>query len=327
MDFQLSEDQRALQDGVRAFCDGRVTIDHLRELEMTGFDAELWRELADLGVFSLRVPEAAGGVGLGSADAVLVFEELGRCLAPGPVVWSHLAADRIDGAPSGEAVVTGLDLIGAPEGPFLIEHLKCADVLLVLRPEGIERLDPTALDATPVAVPLDPLTPLHHAPALPRGESIGSPTEAAALRLQGAALAAGALLGISEATLALALEYAQKREQFGRAIGSFQVIKHMFADMFVRQEAARAAVWAAGATLDDPGVGDVLRAVSAAKLLAGDAAMKNARKCIQIHGGMGYTWEVPAHYYLKRTWVLENVFGTVDDQADRVGLLLDADAA
>ncbi len=327
MDFQLSEDQSALQEGVRAFCAGRLTTDQLRALETTGFDAELWRELAELGVFSLRVPEEAGGVGLGSVEAVLVFEELGRCLAPGPLLWSHLAAGRIDGAQSGGTVVTGLDLIGAPEGPYLIEHLANADVVLVLRPEGVERLDPAALDATPVGVPLDPFTPLHHAPALPRGETIGSPSEAAALRLEGAALAAAALLGISQATLTLALDYAKKREQFGRAIGSFQAIKHMFADMFVRQEAARAAVWAAAATLDDPMVGDVLRAVCAAKLLAGDAAMKNARKCIQIHGGMGYTWEVPAHYYLKRTWVLENVFGTVDDQADRVGLLLDADAA
>ncbi len=327
MDFQLSEDQSALQEGVRAFCAGRLTTDQLRALETTGFDAELWRELAELGVFSLRVPEEAGGVGLGSVEAVLVFEELGRCLAPGPLLWSHLAAGRIDGAQSGGTVVTGLDLIGAPEGPYLIEHLANADVVLVLRPEGVERLDPAALDATPVGVPLDPFTPLHHAPALPRGETIGSPSEAAALRLEGAALAAAALLGISQATLTLALDYAKKREQFGRAIGSFQAIKHMFADMFVRQEAARAAVWAAAATLDDPAVGDVLRAVCAAKLLAGDAAMKNARKCIQIHGGMGYTWEVPAHYYLKRTWVLENVFGTVDDQADRVGLLLDADAA
>jgi len=81
---------------------------------------------------------------------------------------------------------------------------------------------------------------------------------------------------------------------------------------------ARAAVYAAGATIDDPVVGDVARAVSAAKLVCGDAAMKNSRACIQVHGGMGYTWEVPAHYFLKRTWVLESVFGTGEEHEMRM---------
>ena len=88
--------------------------------------------------------------------------------------------------------------------------------------------------------------------------------------------------------------------------------------MFVRQEVARAGAYAAAATFDDPGVGDLVRAISAGKLNAGESAMKNSRACIQIHGGMGYTWEVPAHYYLKRSWVLENVFGTIDEQAERM---------
>ena len=138
------------------------------------------------------------------------------------------------------------------------------------------------------------------------------------IQLEGAALVAAQMLGIAESTLELATEYAKRREQFGRPIGSFQAIKHMLADMFVRQEAARAAVYAAGATLDDPVVGDVARAVASAKIVAGEAAMKNARACIQVHGGMGYTWEIPAHYYLKRAWVGENAFGDADEHADRV---------
>ena len=97
MDFQLSEDQSALRAGIRSFCDGRVPIDALRELEK-GFDRALWGELAEMGVFSLRLSESAGGVGLGSADAVIVFAELGRRLVPGPIVWTHLAADLVEGA-------------------------------------------------------------------------------------------------------------------------------------------------------------------------------------------------------------------------------------
>lgn len=318
MDFRLSEDQLALREGIRSFCDGRVPVEALRDLEGAGFDAGLWAELAEMGVFSLCLAESEGGVGLGRADAVLVFSELGRRLVPGPVVWSHLAAGLVEGAAAGDVVVGGLDLVGAAGGPILLEHLESLGALLVLRPEGVFRVDPSGLVGKPVAVPLDPLTPLHHVDALPEGERIGDADAAQQLRRVGAALAAGMQLGICESTLELAVAYSKQREQFGRPIGSFQALKHIMADMFVRQEAARAIAYAAGATLDHPQVGDVDRAVAAAKLCAGEYAIKNARACIQVHGGMGYTWEVPAHYYLKRAYVLENVFGTADEHAESV---------
>jgi alkylation response protein AidB-like acyl-CoA dehydrogenase len=300
VDFRLSEDQEALRAGIRSFCEGRVTSDHLRTLEKErAFDPALWRELAELGVFQIRRPEAAGGLGLGNADAVLAFAELGRRLVPGPLAWSHLAAGLVDGAATGDVVVGGLDLAGAPAGPHLVEHCESLDVLLLLRDDGVLRIDARGLAAEPVAVPLDPLTPLHLLAALPT-------------------LVAGQLLGIAEATQELAVDYAKRREQFGRTIGSFQAIKHLLADMLVRQELARAAVYAAGATLDDPAVGDPARAVAGAKLLATEAAIKNARTCIQVHGGMGYTWELPAHYYLKRAYVLGSVFGTPEEHAESV---------
>jgi len=318
VDFQLTDDQEALKDGVRSFCEGRVPADQLPELEKSaGFDRELWRDLAEMGVFSLRVPEADGGVGLGCADGVIVFAELGRRLVPGPLVWTHLAAGSIEGAATGERVVGGLDL-GTPTNALLVEHLEALDELLVLRDTGVFRVDPKALDARPVGVPLDPLTPVHSVAGLPDGERLAGPDEAAALRLAGATLVSGQLLGIAESTLELAVEYAKGRHQFDRPIGSFQAVKHILADMFVAQEVARAAAYAAGATLDDPQVGDVLRAVSTAKSIAGESALKNCRACIQVHGGMGYTWEVPAHYYLKRTWVLESVFGTCAEHNERM---------
>jgi alkylation response protein AidB-like acyl-CoA dehydrogenase len=98
----------------------------------------------------------------------------------------------------------------------------------------------------------------------------------------------------------------------------------MLAEMFVKQEAARAGAYNAGATLDTPEVADVERAVSAAKLTAGEAAIRNSRSCIQVHGGMGFTWEVMAHFYFKRAWVLENSFGTRDEHAERIAAILDA---
>jgi len=317
MDFRVTEDQQALQEGIRSFCAGRVSHEQLRALEpVGGFERGLWTALAELGVFSLRQPEQEGGVGLGNAEAVLVFEELGRAVVPGPLLWSHLAAGRVEGAAQGACVVGGLDLFDAAAGPTLVEHLESLDVLLLLRPDGVARIDPAALEAHRVETPLDPLTPVWEVAALPAGVRIGDAEDARGIRLEGAALAAAMLLGMAEECVTLATAYARQREQFNRPIGSFQSIKHILADTFVRQEAARAAVYAAGATLDDPLVGDPGRAVSVAKAIAGDAAWRNARACIQVHGGMGYTWEVPVHYYLKRAWVLEQVFGTTEEHAD-----------
>jgi alkylation response protein AidB-like acyl-CoA dehydrogenase len=323
MDFQLSEDQEGLQQATRAFCDGRVPSTRLAELEQAGgFDRALWGELAEMGVFGLRLPADAGGIGLGCADAVLVFAELGRRLVPGPILFSHLAAGLVDGAAAGDTVVGALD--GRGGEPFLVEHLDPLDVLLVVGEDGIERLDPKSLTALAVATPLDPLTPVHHIAALPTGERIAGPEAAERFRLDGGALAAATLLGIAESTLELAVDYAKEREQFGRPIGSFQAVKHILADMFVRLEVARAAVYAAGATIDQPEVGDPARAVAAAKLVASEAARKNSRACIQVFGGMGYTWEIPAHYYLKRTWVLDSAFGTETEHADTFARHLEA---
>jgi alkylation response protein AidB-like acyl-CoA dehydrogenase len=328
MDFRLTEDQVALRRGVRDFCEGRLPVEKLREAaEASAPDAGLWRDVAELGVFSLRLPEAEGGVGLGHADAVLVFAELGRRLLPGPLVWTHLAAGIVEGAAEGACRVGGVDLLGPDAGGLLlIEHLASLDALLALRGDGVYRVDPRGLEARPVAVPLDPLTPVHWAERLPAGERVGGADDARRLRLVGALLCAAQQLGIAESTLELAVAYAKQRQQFGRMIGSFQALKHMLADMFVRQEVARAAVYAAGATLDHPEVGDPARAVAAAKLIAGESAAKNARACIQVHGGMGYTWEVPVHYFMKRAVVLEQSFGTGEEQADRVAAHLAAEA-
>jgi alkylation response protein AidB-like acyl-CoA dehydrogenase len=329
VDFRLSEEQEALRRSMRSFLDARVSIERLRKLESErAFDGKLWMELAEMGVFNLRLPESAGGLGLGMQDAVLVFEELGRRLVPGPLAMSHLASGLVEGAGLGQKVVGGLDLFPAGSGrpseprggaPILIEHLEHLDALLVLRTDGVYRLRPEDVSARTAGAPLDPLTPVHHVESLPAGERIEGGERARALRLEAALLASAMLLGISEVAEELAVEYAKTRVQFGRPIGAFQAIKHIAADMFVRQELARAAVYAAGATFDDPSVGDVERAIRTAKLIAGEAAIKNAKACIQIHGGMGYTWEVPAHYYLKRTIVLESAFGTIDEHARVLG--------
>jgi alkylation response protein AidB-like acyl-CoA dehydrogenase len=157
---------------------------------------------------------------------------------------------------------------------------------------------------------------------LPAGVQVAGPDTAAAWRLEGATLAAALLLGLAEAVTDLAVAYAKDRRQFDRPIGSFQAVKHILADMLVRAEVARAAVYAAGVHLDDPDVGDVQRAVATAKLMAGDAALANGKACIQVHGGMGFTWDVDAHLYLKRARVLDTVFGSTQSQAEVMASLI-----
>jgi alkylation response protein AidB-like acyl-CoA dehydrogenase len=323
MDFQLTEDQHALQSGIHSFCDDRYAFENIVALEKAPLDRERHRELAEMGVFSLRLPEAQGGVGLGMAEAVLVFAELGRRVVPGPLLSCHLFAGLVPGAASGETIVSGLDRTHASNAPLLVEYAEGIDALVVLAKDGVHRIDARQLRGEPIPTPLDPLTPLSHVRELPKGERIAGPEQAAQLRLEGTLLASALCLGIAEMTTELAVDYAKKREQFDRPIASFQAIKHFAADMHVRQEMARAVVYAAGASFDDPSVGDVARAVASARVVAFEAAMKNARMCIQIYGGMGYTWEMPPHYYLKRAFVLENAFGSGDEACETIAERID----
>lgn len=297
MHFDLTDEERALQRGIRELLDGRFPIERVRE----GFDPDAWDELRQAGVFDVR-----RDLGLGLVQTVLVFEELGRALVPGPLIGTELA---------GDGVVTAV-----AEGDRYVSHLDVADHVLVIGTDELRLVD--GVEGRPVGSPLDPLTPVHEVEQLPAGETIGGAQEAARCRLEATVLAAALLLGSSLATTDLATAYAQQREQFGRAIGSFQAVKHLCADMLVRAEIARAAVYAAAVTLDDPEVGDPRRAAAAAKLLAGEAALRNGKTCVQVHGGMGFTWEVPVHLHLKRAVLLDSFLADADEAAESVAAAL-----
>jgi alkylation response protein AidB-like acyl-CoA dehydrogenase len=322
VDFELSDEQVALTDGVRSFLEGRFPIATVRSLaDEGGIRRDLWQELADLGLFSLRLSGSEGGAELGWADAVLAFEQLGRALVPGPLVWTHLLAGIVPGAATGETIVSAID---RDDPSAVIEFPHGIDVLVVADDAGLWTVDASVLELSDLS-PLDPLTPVARLTApLPQGDQIADAETARDLQVQGAALTAGVLLGLAEASTDLAVAYAKDRHQFGRPIGSFQALKHLMADMFARAEVARGAVYAAGVTLDDPAVGSRDRAVAAAKLTSAEAALANGKTCIQVHGGMGYTWEVDAHLFLKRAYALEPAFGTRDDWADTMADLLEA---
>ncbi|MDQ0684507.1 alkylation response protein AidB-like acyl-CoA dehydrogenase [Streptomyces sp. B4I13] len=281
MRFLLTEDQRALRGGVRELLARRFDRAALRAaVDRPGvLDRSLWRELGTAGFFALRLPEADGGVGLGLPEAVLVFEEAGRVLLPGPLVATHLAAGHVPGAAEGETVVAAAD------GGGLVEWLAQADVV---------RGDADG------AVPLrsvDPLTPLHAVPAR------GTADPAAVL------LTAAEQLGTATRACELAVQHARAREQFGRPIGAFQAVKHLCAELLVRVETARAAVYAAAVTADPADI-------AAARILADEAAVRGARDCLQVHGGMGFTWEADVHLLLKRAWVRTRRAGGVTESEE-----------
>jgi alkylation response protein AidB-like acyl-CoA dehydrogenase len=317
VDLTLSDDQQALQEMISRFAADRFDIESVRAFgEPSGFDRRAWGELAELGTFGIALPEDQGGVGLGTIDAVLVHESLGAGLVPGPLVAATLAAGLVDGVIDGSVVPA---IVERPaHGPIVVEHLRDADVLLVLDADGVASVPAADAGGTLLPNPTDPITPVTLLEALPSGERIAGPEIAAAWRRTGSVLASSQLVGISEAATTVAVEYAKERQQFGKPIGSFQGLKHLLADSFMRTEVARSAVWSAGVTLDEPEVGDVDRAAASARLMAARAATENAKTCVQVHGGMGFTWEVVAHLYLKRAWVLETQFGNPDDDAELV---------
>ncbi|MEU3191145.1 acyl-CoA dehydrogenase [Streptomyces sp. NPDC006992] len=347
MDFRLTRDQEALRRGMRDLLAARLGRGALRAAvdaadradAMDGADGteradrvegadraggrlvpggRLWRELGAAGLFGLRVPERAGGVGSGLPEAVLVFEEAGRALLPGPLVAAELAGSTglVSGAAEGAVPVTAL--AGACAGDCaLVEHLASAGAVLLLeegRPARV--LDPVALAAVPMRS-ADPLTPLHRVrvPLPDQGRAGGGAPDGGVLLLEGALLAAAQQLGSARRTLELAVGYAREREQFGRPVGSFQAVQHLCAGMLVRSETARSVVYAAAVTADE-------EEIRAAKLLADTAAVGNARDCLQVYGGTGFTWEADVHLHLKRAWLRAEQWCAAGDSEERLAAAL-----
>ncbi|MFF4291747.1 acyl-CoA dehydrogenase family protein, partial [Streptomyces sp. NPDC001633] len=198
MRFRLTRDQEAVREGMRELLGRRFDGAALRAAAggPARLDRGLWRELGAAGFFALRLPEADGGVGLGLPEAVLVFEEAGRALLPGPLVATHLAAADVPGAATGEAVVARVD-------GGLVEWLAEADAVTG-----------DASGAVPVRS-ADPLTPLHRVPG-----PVPVPADPVAVLLT-----AAEQLGTATRACELAVQHARTRVQFGRPVGAFQAVK------------------------------------------------------------------------------------------------------
>jgi alkylation response protein AidB-like acyl-CoA dehydrogenase len=308
--FDLTDDQRALRATAAELCARRFPMESLREVLAVGsLDRAAWTDLADSGLFGVHLSEEAGGIDMGRAGLAIVFRELGRALVPGPLVSTAVCAGVLADAKPDDVVAVVELRSGAP---YAIEALARPDWVVLLG-DDVRVVRGDVLGATRnEGEPLDPLTPMTLVRDLPAGDPVGGPDLAIRLRRDGALLTAALASGVAATCTDIAAAYAQQREQFGRPIGSFQAVKHLLADMRVRADLAEVAVDAAAVGIDQ---GDAKAAVSAAKVVAGEAAVENGRSCVQIHGGMGFAWEVDAHLYQKRAWVLQHQFGSVSDHA------------
>jgi alkylation response protein AidB-like acyl-CoA dehydrogenase len=327
MDLLPTPEQEEIARSTASFLAKELPLTRLRDLldGPSAIDRVVWSRAAALGWFGLGLAEDLGGVGYGLAEEVLVFREIGRVLAPGPLVATVLAArlagrcGQVDLAASivaGDTVVgLGMPRPGAPaeisdrvSAELDLFDGEWADLVLVAVPTGAALIAASELaDVTTVAC-MDEATRLARARVDEVTAAAYSPTEAEDLYRRGAILTSAMLVGIAEATRDQATEFAKNRVQFGKPIGSYQAIKHPCADMAIRSDAAVSQLFFAALAVDTDRPDAGFQA-SAAKIVATDAARRNAAANVQIHGGMGFTFEQDAHLYVKRAHVLEQAFG------------------
>ncbi|MFG2623899.1 acyl-CoA dehydrogenase [Streptomyces sp. NPDC048473] len=347
MGIGITEEQRELAQAVRGWLARAVPPEEIRKLldadapGTPGVRPGYWDGLVEQGLLSIHLPEECGGGGGRLLDLAVVLEEAGRAALPGPYLASALTSAVLHASGAGEAVrglAAGTRIGAVALGPgtlTAVEHedghlldgtappvLSGADADLLLLPA--ESATGTLWFAVDAAT--EGLTARPHRSADPtrptaeiRAEGVLVPrervvrTDTAHVRDLTAVLFSAEACGTAARALDTAVEYAKVREQFGRPIGQFQGIKHLCADMLVRVERARALVWDAVRAADeevDPDVRSMAAALAASDAL--DAAYGCAKDCIQILGGIGFTWEHDAHLYLRRALVARQLLGAGD---------------
>tara|TARA_B100001939_G_scaffold304775_1_gene283343 strand:+ start:5418 stop:6446 length:1029 start_codon:yes stop_codon:yes gene_type:complete len=333
MEFRLSQDQKDLVEGAAAFFAGECPPAVLRRLE-GGMCEELWSKVAQMGFLGILAPEEVGGLGLDLIDLTLLVEQAGRVALPLPVVENAgLAVPLL--AQCGESELldkvmsgSGRVIVVHPAVPF-VNHAEQACAAIICKRERIGVLPAAALRLEKVNS-IDPLRSLSrvsydawHGKEVLVGEAAGEMEKQVFTRA--AVLTAAELLGLAAGMIEMATEYAKTREQFGKPIGSFQALKHHLANAFVKLEFARPVVYRAAALSPQTSKIDV--AVAHAKLAAGDAACFAAETAIQVFGGMGYTYEADLHFWMKRVWALQGLWGDRDFHTSRLERYVLADGA
>lgn len=356
-DLLYSDTEEALRASVRQLFADRCpaeTIVKSYDTPPQDFSA-VWRTLArELGVAGLLVPESLGGAGASAREAAVVMEEIGRAVAPVPFLSSSVLAtvalreagdtETVSALAAGDVTATLAvplstapwdAIIGVDGGDGLTGQVSSvagaveADVLVVpvAGSDGPELhtvpRDTAGVEVSPVLA-LDmtrPLADVQFSGAASSRVGAGAHAVAAALHT-GAALLAAEQLGLMQWCFDTTLAYAKERRQFGRAIGSYQAIKHRLADLWFEVSSATSAARYAADT-EARGDDDAATAASVAQAFCSGAAVRAAEECVQLHGGIGMTWEYPAHLYLKRAKSDQLALGTEYRHRSRLAELVD----
>jgi alkylation response protein AidB-like acyl-CoA dehydrogenase len=357
MNFDFTDDQRAIKRTAHEFLSARYKPETVRELAESehGFTDPQWREISELGWPGVVVPEADGGLGLGAVELVVIEEEMGYALAPAPLhstvsaalllvaagtdeqrsnwlsriasgeargtvaVWDEQAGwspDHSELEPAGDGTLTGAKIavaeaasadfliVAGAGGRHYLVHAGAAG--LEISPE--KSLDPTR-KLFAVKFSGTPCEPLRDEP---ERVTHGYGTIVTALAAEN--------VGVAQRALEMAVAYATDRKQFDRPIGSYQAVSHRCAQMLLEVEGARSVCyWAAWALDHEPETAG--RAASMAKAYASDAGFRVSASALQVHGGIGFTWEHDLHFYLKRAKANAHAFGDARWHRERVAEL------
>lgn len=332
MDFDLSKPQKLLKESARDLLARECKHDRVRALmdSETAFDPALWQAIADQGWTGLVIPEAYGGLGLGVVELAAVAEEIGRECMPGPFLATLFASALIARLGTEEQKARYLEPIAAgqwkatvarlDEGGDFVLDAGVADLILCVTPTGIVPVERGAeglsIRRTPSIDETRKLCSVSFDGAerdVIRYDAAGL---GAAIDLATVALCAE-MVGGMQWVLDTAVEYAKTRQQFGRPIGSFQAVQHQCADMLLLTESARSATYyAAWALTESDPSAEV--AVSVAKAWCSDGFREVCNRGIQIHGGIGFTWEHNLHIYFRRSKASETLFGDAAFHRERI---------
>lgn len=334
MRFEFTEDQRLFQETVRSFLAAECPPDEVRAAweSEEGWSDRRWRALAEMGVVGIMLPEAHGGLGGTELDMVLLLEESGRVALPEPVLDAAFVAAPLLADVGTEdlhsewlpRVAVGDAVLGVQRGSRAhITGAHLADALVLVHNDEVHLVPREQVTLTPQQS-VDGSRKLFVVDWHRHPDTLVAEGELGWLAVnrafdRGVLGTAAQLVGLADRMLAMAVEYAREREQFGQPIGSFQAVKHQLADALLAVEFARPVAYRAAYSMahDDP---DRSRDVSMAKVYAADAAHHVARTALQVHGAIGYTVEYDLHLFMKRAWALEASWGDPAWHRERVAL-------
>lgn len=324
MDFTFNDDQLAFREAIGRFLMVEAAPETLREIWETddGRSPDLRGKIAEQGLTALSVPESAGGLGMGDIAWSLMTQELGYYGIPDSLAdTAYVACGLLQGLPESlgdrqgwlERIADGSlrVALGDPVNPLVADaHL--ADLLLMAHGDEVHVLsrEEVELEANPSIDASRRLRRVRWQPAAATRVASGEAGRALWQQTldRGALSVAGQLLGLAQRMLDLSVDYVAQRRQFGKPLGAFQAVKHQLADVAGKIEFAKPVLYRAAASLER---GDPRAAlhVSQAKLACGEASWLAARHGIQVHGAMGYTWEVDLQIFMKRAWALDAAWG------------------